>query len=114
VVGPQRRGRVVHVRREPTCYWQDRGWRRQRDIYSGYFAFNGRHWPGQIAWRPDGLRGCLIASPPTEVLQGGHGSCFTPKGEGVYAVHFSRRPETVDAAILEVEKVVRQALGSRR
>ncbi len=107
----RRRGSMTEVMREPTSYWEDKDWVRSGDTYAGYFGTNGTRWPGAIIWDRHGLRGCFISNPPHELWKHQHAPCFCYIGDGRYAVHFSKRPQTLDGAIMTVERILSEAVG---
>jgi len=113
IVAPQTRRRTARVRRDPTTYWQDKGWIKSRDTYNGFFSVNGQRWPGVIKWHKLGLRDCHISNPPAGLWEHLHASCFSHIGKGKYSVHFTRQPQTVDAAIVTVERILAEATGRR-
>jgi len=113
VIEPQRRGRIARVPRDPTTYWQDKGWTKSGYIYTGFFGSNGQRWPGVIKWHKRGLRDCHITSPPSGLWEHPHAPCFSHIGKGRYSVHFNRQPQTVDAAIITVERILNEATGRR-
>jgi len=110
LVEPQRRARAARVPRDPTTYWQDKGWTKSGDIYTGFFGSNGQRWPGVIKWHKRGLRDCHITNPPGGLWEHPHAPCFSHVGKGKYSVHFARRPQTVDAAIITVEQILNQVM----
>ena len=104
VVKPVTRAATVPVVRQPTSYWGDKGWTRSRQTYSGYFGLDGYKCRGRVEWSRDGLRSCHIYNPPQQLWKHTHRHCFSHIGNGTYAVHFQKRPQTVDAAIITIEK----------
>ncbi len=94
----------IAIARKPTSLWEDKGWQRTGDTYTGFFSNNRRRWYGEIKWGRNGLRDCFIFNPPQELSRHEHWCCFSHKGNGKYAVHFSTPPRNVDAAIMNVEK----------
>jgi len=113
VVEPTMRTDTVPVMRQPASYWEDKGWTKNRQTYTGYFGSNGYRCPGRIQWGQRGLRNCYIYSPPQELWRHPHHRCFCYLGDGKYGVHFQRTPLTVDAAIMTVEQVLNEAVGRR-
>ena len=113
IVEPQWHPGIVEVTREPSFYWEDKGWQRQGDTYLGHFGTNSRRCPGIIIWDKQGLRDCYISNPPHELWKHPHAPCFCYVGDGKYSVHFSSRPQTVDAAIITVERILKEATRRR-
>ncbi|MFC1865143.1 hypothetical protein ACFLYB_00305 [Chloroflexota bacterium] len=113
VVKPRRKNPIPVVRQQ-TAYWEDKGWSRSRQAYSGYFGSNGYRCPGWIGWSKRGLRYCYIKKPPRGLWNHSHRGCFSHIGEEVYSVHFQEKPETIDATIMSVEKILSEATGRRK
>jgi len=106
---------IIGVSREPRMYGEDKGWTKSGDTYTGYFGSNSSGWRGEIVCDSAGIpRTCYISDPPRQLWRHPHRCCFSHVGKGKYAVHFNKCPETVDAAIMTVEQVLREATGRRR
>ena len=113
VIEPIALAPLLHVTRRPSTYWEDRGWIRDRDRYDGYFGINGRMCPGVISWGSRGLKSCLVSNPPQELWTHPHAGCFAHVGNGTYAVHFKQNPKSVDAAIMTVERIIKESIERR-
>ena len=100
------RNRPIHVVPKAEPLWRQRGWRRKKDHYTGYYLVGRRKWRGE-AMRPwAGRMEFYIYSPPKRLLSGPHGSCFQRKGWGRYRVHFRKRPPNIDSGILTIEQML--------
>ena len=106
---------VISINREPRMYWEDKGWTKTGNTYTGYFVSISNGWRGEIECGIAGIPvSCFIFDPPRQLWSHSHRSCFSHIGKGKYSVHFNRRPETVDAAIMTVEQILMEAMGRRR
>lgn len=113
VVVSNRHTDTKEVRREASTYWEDKGWVKSGETFSGHYGTNGKRWSGAIAWNRHGFKCCLILDPPRELWKHPHARCFYYVGNRWYAVHFSTRPRTPDAAIIAVERILDEATGGR-
>ena len=100
---------VIHPVDRP--YWDLRHWYRVGDRLTGFYRTRGGSYEGYIldsqAPRPQ----FFIVHPPQELHKHPHAICFRPVGRGTFAIHFNPAPRNPDAGILEVEKVLGEALS---
>jgi hypothetical protein len=91
-------------------HWQHRYWQPQGDRLVGFYRTEFGSYEGYILnWRSR-RREFFIIGPPRELSSHMHASCFFPRGNDLFFVHFGRTPSSVDAGILEVEMVLAEAL----
>lgn len=98
--------------------WDERGWIKHstggREIYEGYYAVGTRRFRGRIEVR--GKRGrnvtAYIDNPPREIKSHPHGACFQLVRDGWFILHWARPARNVDDAILYMERVLDESLGS--
>lgn len=110
-------GRIV-VGADTRPLWVVRGWRREGNALHGAFRTPEGSVAGLIEidhlGRPANL---YVINPPPRLMSGSHGSCFkirppmSRRGFKHFWVHFSTPPPEVDAAIVAVEDLCRQALS---
>jgi hypothetical protein len=94
-------------------YWDLQHWLRQGDRLVGFYRTPQGSYGGYIL-HPDLPRPeFFIVRPPKELEQHRHWICFRPIGNETYSVHFNPAPQNPDAGILEVEKVLTEALTGR-
>jgi hypothetical protein len=102
-------GAAVPVRRREMPYWQERGWSRTGNTYTGsyqtrYGAFQGeiiQHSPNDIEF--------FLHQPSDEIRRGGHWACFQHRGNNWYLVHMGRRPKDVSSGMLAIERLITEA-----
>ena len=102
-------GPLIPVQRRQIPYWQDRGWTRQGNEYSGnyqtpYVAFQG--WIEQE--RSGHINFCLY-NPSDDIRRHSHWTCFQHRGNDWYLVHMSREARDVSSGILTIERLIREA-----
>ena len=101
------------VKRQETPLWQERGWTRTGDTYTGnyqtsYGAFAGRI-EAHEGWFASYMR-FYIDNPPQEVFASPHRACFQPAGNGRFVVHMSTMPKDVSSGIITIERLVTEAI----
>ena len=94
-------------------YWQLQHWKEAGDRLTGFYRTPYGSYEGYIlhpnAPRPQ----FFIKKPPAALKEHPHWICFHSVGKGTYSIHFSPAPPTPDAGILEVEKVLGEALSGK-
>jgi hypothetical protein len=101
---------VERVQRREIPYWQERGWIRDGDRYTGsyqtpYGAFRGlidEHGPGNAQF--------YLFAPPSSLRWSSHWACFQPRNGKGYLVHMARRPADVSSGILTIERLLTESL----
>ncbi len=104
------------VKRQPTVVqrrfaplWQEKGWKRERKHYHGYYRTRYGAWRGLIVERYKGFIQFFVYSPPGCLRHHSHAACFIPKGGNQYEVHFSKRARTPDEGIMAIERIFTEA-----
>lgn len=102
--------RCLRVRQEAK-YWQEQNWRLQGDALYGYYrTFRGAY-EGAIKLFQSGKHQYFIINPPRQIAKHSHAQCFVYQGHnGLYWIHFSLEPKNVDAGIMTIEAILREAL----
>jgi len=96
----------------PVCQLQR--WRKAEDRLLGQYRTPTGSWEGYVLY-PDTRRPqFFIRNPPPELRQDPRWRCFHPKGEGVYLIHFSPTPTSTAAGILEIERILAEAIAEER
>ena len=98
----------IPVQRREIPYWQERGWTRDGNQYTGayqtpYAAFQGRI---EERW---GHASFYLYNPSPQIRSGGHWACFAPRGDEWYLVHMARRPKDVSSGIITIERLITEA-----
>ena len=94
-----------------TNYWQEQHWRLDlpRMLMQGYYRTFYGSFKGEIVLSKNGDHQYFVFDPPHELQRHTHWPCFVYRGNGKYWVHFSVRAENVDAGIITIEKILREA-----
>lgn len=105
-------GPAIPVERRQIAYWQEHGWKRQGNTYTGsYQTRHGSFW-GQITEHQGGHIDFFLYRPPEEIRHHSHWSCFQDRGNGWYAVHMGRQPKDISSGILTIERLITEAFQS--
>ena len=106
-----RRTRVafVSVRRANIAYWEERGWKKQGDHFSGPIKTPQGSWQGRATASPSARIEMYIKDPPSALNRHAHWPCFRPQGGGWYFVHPVTSVPDVSAGILSLEKTINEA-----
>ncbi len=93
-------------------YWQERGWTQH-----GAGSFTGSYRAGR-----ERFEGCIDAKgqvfliqihrPPEALRAHRHWICFRYHEDGWYAVHFATPPRDMSSGIMEIERILCEALGT--
>jgi len=94
-------------------YWELRHWQLVGDRLVGFYRTPYGSFEGYILHPQRPRPEFYIIHPPEELKEHRHWICFHSIGGDSYSIHFSPAPENPDAGILEVEKVLGEALTGR-
>lgn len=103
-----RKKRPVVVIRSKIPIWQEKGWRQEGNRYRGFYSSNGNRCHGEIQNPYPGELRMFIYRPPKTLERHPHWACFQFVGNDWYELHFSRKPNDVDSAILLMEQLIRE------
>ena len=95
---------AVQISRSAQTYAEEQGWRSTSwfgSHLSGYYRTKFGSFRGKV--RPSSLPEFFIYNPPEELQNHSHWICFSYRGGGKYAVHFSIKPKDVDSGIQQIE-----------
>lgn len=101
------------IQRQQVPYWQERGWVRQGDRYTGTYQTRHGSFRGLIEDRGYGSYRFYLLDVPPALRQSGHWQCFQPRGVKGFKVHMARRPRDISSGILTIERVLVDALEAR-
>ncbi|MBV9762070.1 MAG: hypothetical protein JO340_16015 [Acidobacteriaceae bacterium] len=104
-----RRVPAVTVARREIPYWQERGWTRDGNRYTGSYQTPYAAFQGWIDVERSGHIMYYLLSPSTEIQISGHWACFAQRANGWYLVHMSRRPKDVSSGIITIERLITEA-----
>jgi hypothetical protein len=99
----------IVVERRPLAYWQERGWTRQNNIYTGNYQTPYGAFSGHIEQRPGGHIDFWLYAPSQEIQSCSHWSCFQHRGNDWYLVHMAKEPRDVSSGIMTIERLVKEA-----
>ena len=103
------RGPTIPVQRRQIPYWQEHGWTRQRDMYSGSYQTPYSAFWGQIIEHRGGHIDFLLYNPSQEIRGHSHWTCFQHRGNDWYLIHMSREPKDISSGIITIEKLIKEA-----
>ncbi len=94
-------------------YWQENGWINTKNGYHGYYKTCYGKWRGFVQENYKGNHSFYIFYPPIELKRSLHGPCFFNLGEGVYFIHFSKKPKDAGSGIIVVERVISESFSGK-
>ncbi|MDX2181571.1 MAG: hypothetical protein SFV18_18395 [Bryobacteraceae bacterium] len=97
------------VKRREIPYWQERGWRRQGDIYTGTYQTPFASFIGQVVRTGTFSYDFLLYNPSPEIQNHSHWACFAHRGNDWYFVHMSHRARDIDSGIMTIERLITEA-----
>lgn len=100
---------TTRIQRRELPYWQERGWRRSGDTYSGAYQTPYGSFLGEIEDRGYDHYRFYITDPPEQLRRSGHWACFQPRGHRGFQVHMARRPRDVSSGIMTIERLITDA-----
>ena len=103
-------GPAVKVERRIIPYWQERGWKREENRYTGSYRTIYGSFYGHADEPHRGYFRFHIYQPPQAMEQHSHWTCFQNRGDGWYEVHMSRQPRDVSSGIMSIERILHEAL----
>ncbi len=105
-------GPTVPVQRRELPYFQERGWTRTGNTYTGsYQTRYGAFW-GEIVQHSGSDIDFFLYQPSDEIRRCGHWACFQHRGNSWYLVHMGRRPKDVSSGIIAIERLITEAYES--
>jgi hypothetical protein len=102
-------GVVVPVQRRELPYWQERGWQRNGNTYTGTYQTRYAAFWGEITQHSASDIEFYLHQPSQEIQRCGHWACFQHRGNDWYLVHMGRRPKDVSSGILAIERLITEA-----
>ena len=96
-------------KRKEAPYLIEKGWRKFKDSYMGYFETDYGAWGGIIDESYFNNYVFYIVNPPKALKESSHWDCFRNKGNGTYSIHFSKKPEDMSSGILTIEKLITES-----
>ncbi len=103
-------GPSVQVERRVIPYWQERGWTREGDHYTGSYRTVHGSFFGFADEPSRGYFRFYMYQPPGAMQRHSHWTCFQNRGDGWYEVHMARQPRDVSSGIMSIERILHEAL----
>jgi len=101
-------GPAIAVQRRQIPYWQERGWTRNGNTYSGsYQAPYAAFW-GQITEHRGGHIDFMLYNPANEIRSCSW-ACFQDRGNEWYLIHMAKHPKDVSSGIMTIERLIKEA-----
>ena len=97
------------VQRRQIPYWQERGWSRDNNVYTGNYQTPYGAFVGQIEQERSGHISFYLYGPSPEIQRHSHWTCFQHRGNDWYSVHMAREPRDVGSGIMTIERLIREA-----
>ncbi|MCD6384989.1 hypothetical protein J7M23_04350 [Candidatus Sumerlaeota bacterium] len=101
--------RVINFKRAIVPYWQMAGWRKENNVYHGYYRCGSKRFKG---FAEKGMRRTdfYICDPPQTFLDK-YRFCVRPRSRGVYQVHFHRNVKDPSTGIANIERMLMEVQG---
>lgn len=101
---------VKVVERTELPYWQQRGWKKIRNKYSGYFRTKYGSFEGKATVSASGRMEMFIKEPPDCLSKHSHWPCFMLRERGWYFIHNNRAGHfDLSSGLLDVENILTEA-----
>lgn len=97
------------VQRRQVPYWQQQGWTRKGNTYTGAYQTRYGAFSGEIREHRGNDIEFFLYQPSPEIQGHGHWVCFQDRGNGWYLVHMGRRPNDVSSGIMTIERLITEA-----
>jgi hypothetical protein len=97
------------VPRRPIPYWQEHGWTRQTNIYTGNYQTPFGAFQGWIEQEHSGHINFYFYGPSQEIRSHSHWTCFQHRGNDWYLIHMAREPRDVSSGIITIERLITEA-----
>ena len=105
-------GPAIPVERRQLPYWQERGWRRSGNTYTGAYQTRYGTFSGEIVEHRASDIEFYLHQPSDAIRSCSHWACFQDRGSGWYLVHMGKRPHDVSSGIMTIERLITQAYQS--
>jgi len=102
-------GPSITIERRKIPYWQDRGWRRNGNIYEGTYQTPYEAFQGWIEQERSGRGNFYLYRPSDAIRRHSHFTCFQHRGNDWYLVHMAKEPRDVGSGIITIERLITEA-----
>jgi hypothetical protein len=100
---------AIPVQRRELPYWQEHGWNRQGNVYTGSYQTPYASFQGWIEQERSGQIDFYLYNPSQEICAHSHWVCFQHCGKDWHRVHMRRRPADVSSGIITIERLITEA-----
>ena len=97
------------VQRRELPYWQEHGWTRENNVYTGNYQTPYAAFQGWIEQERSGQMTFYLHNPSAEIRSHSHWTCFQHRGNDWYLVHMGRQPKDVSSGIITIERLITEA-----
>ena len=98
------------VQRREIPYWQERGWTRQGNTYSGSYHMPYGAFQGRIEQERSGHINFFLYNPSDEIRSHRHWTCFQRRGgNDWYLIHMGKEAKDVSSGIITIERLITEA-----
>jgi len=97
------------IQRREMPYWQEYGWSRQANVYTGNYQTQYGAFQGWIEQERSGKIDFYLYKPSDEIRSHSHWTCFQHRGNDWYLVHMAKEPKDVDSGIMTIERLIKEA-----
>jgi hypothetical protein len=101
-------GPATIVQRRQIPYWQERGWVRQGNVYTGSYQIPRGAFHGRIMQERTHID-FLLYHPSDEIRRHSHWTCFQHRGNDWYLIHMGKEPKDVSSGIITIERLITEA-----
>jgi hypothetical protein len=103
---------AIPVQRRQIPYWQERGWTRSGDRYTGSYQTPYAAFQGWIEQESSGRINFCLYNPLDAIRSHSHWTCFQHRGNDWYLIHMARQPKDVSSGIITIERLIMEAYES--
>ena len=100
---------AIQVERRQIPYWQERGWRRNGNVYEGNYQTPYAAFQGWVEQEQSGRAKFYLYLPSDVISRHSHWACFQHLGNDWYLIHMGREPRDVSSGIITIERLITEA-----
>ncbi len=112
-IGKYKMKKINSIAKKTYPYWKENGWIKMGKTYRGYYKTDYGSCRGLVKENYKGSYSFYIFNPPKALRGNEHWQCFSHKGNGKYAIHFSHKPKDVNSGIIALEQLLRKAVRQK-
>ena len=100
---------AIAVQRRQISYWEEHGWTRQGNVYTGAYHTRYGAFQGWIEHERSGRINSYLYRPSAQIRSHSHWTCFQHRGDDWYLVHMAKQPKDVSSGIMTIERLITEA-----